>query len=103
MNREYKISNRAEEMARYLCWSGGGFIFLRDKSEEIEIQLTTVFEGRIRSLGDVLRCMRDYERLPRSEPHLIKYEIEVVWCVAREKTRKEMVYCLKMSEMTVTN
>jgi DNA-binding NarL/FixJ family response regulator len=86
MKREYKISNRAEEMARYLCWSGGSFIFLRDKSEEIERQLTTVSEGRIRSLGDVLRCMRDYERLPRIEPYLSRQEIEVVRCMACGKT-----------------
>ena len=93
----------AEETARYLCWGGGGFISLRDRPEEIEEQLNAVFEGKNRTPGDVLRCMRDYERLNRIESHLTRQEIEVVRCVAREKTRKETAYCLKVSEKTVSN
>ncbi|MDR1802749.1 MAG: LuxR C-terminal-related transcriptional regulator [Treponema sp.] len=93
----------AEEAARYLCWGGGSFISLRDRPEEIEAQLNAVFEGRNRTPGDVLRCMRDYERLSSIAPHLTRQEIEVIRCVAREKTRKETAYCLKVSEKTVSN
>jgi hypothetical protein len=43
-----------DEAARYAHWSGGGFIFLRDRPEQVEVRLKALFEGRGRIPEDVL-------------------------------------------------
>jgi DNA-binding NarL/FixJ family response regulator len=51
-----------DETARYVHWSGGGFISLRDRPERIEGRLKALFEGREFIPDDVLRDMGDYDR-----------------------------------------
>jgi DNA-binding NarL/FixJ family response regulator len=89
------------EAARYVYWSGGGFISLRDRPERIEGRLKAMFESREYIPEDILLGIRDYDHLPTISPHLTHQEIEIVRCMAQEKTVKEMTYCLKVSVRTV--
>jgi DNA-binding NarL/FixJ family response regulator len=91
------------EAARYMYWSGGYFISLRDRLERIEGQFKALFEGKKQIQEDILLGIRDYDRLPTIPPHLTHQEIEIVRCMAWEKTVKETAYCLKVSVRTVNN
>jgi len=92
-----------DEAAHYVYWSGGGFISLRDRPERIEGRLKALFEGKKQIQEDILLGIRDYDRLPAIPPHLTHQEIEIVRCMAQEKTVKETAYCLKVSVKTVYN
>jgi len=89
------------EAARYVYWSGGGYISLRDRPERIERRLKAMFENREYIPKCLLLSMRDYDHLPSIPPHLTHQEIEIVRCMAQEKTIEEMTYCLKVSVRTV--
>ena len=92
-----------EGLARYLYWGDGSFISLRDEPEELRRHVKVIFEGGKRAPEDLLKAMRDYDGLSMIEPYLTHTEIEVVRFVAQEKTRKEIAYCLKISDSTVKN
>jgi len=89
------------EAARYVYWSGGGYISLRDRPERIEERLKAMFESREYIPEGLLSGIKDYEHLPTIPPHLTHQEIEIVRCMAQEKTIEEMTYCLKVSVRTV--
>jgi len=91
------------EAARYVYWSGGGYISLRDRPERIEERLKAMFESREYIPKCILLGIKDYDLLPTIPPHLTHKEVEIVRCIAQEKTIKEMTYCLKVSVRTVNN
>jgi DNA-binding CsgD family transcriptional regulator len=90
-----------DEATRYVYWSGGSFISLRDRQERIKERLEAIFEGRKQMLDDILLSMGDYDRLTGIPPHLTHQEIEIVRYIAQEKTDKEMTHCLKVSIRTL--
>jgi DNA-binding NarL/FixJ family response regulator len=90
-----------DETARYLHWSGGGFISLRDRPERVEEQLKAVFGRGNRIPENLLRDVEAYGRLSAIPPHLTHQEIEVARCMAREQTIKGTAYSLKISVRTV--
>ena len=92
-----------DEAARYVYWSGGGFISLSDNPEWLEGQLKALFDGRHRLTEVMLQSVEDYDRLTDIEPHLTLQEIEITRCMAREMTIRETAYCLKISIKTVNN
>jgi DNA-binding NarL/FixJ family response regulator len=92
-----------EDLSRHLYWGGGSYIPLRDEPEKIEKILRIIFGGGKWAPEDMLGKMRDYDGLSAVEPHLTHQEIEIVRYVAREKTRKEIAHCMKVSESTVKN
>jgi DNA-binding CsgD family transcriptional regulator len=91
----------SDEAARYMYWSGGGFITLRDRQERIEERLEAIFEGRKQMLDPLLQDMKNYDRLLGIPPHLTHQEVEIVRYIAQEKTDKEMTHCLKVSLRTL--
>jgi DNA-binding NarL/FixJ family response regulator len=92
-----------DEAARYVHWSGGGFISLRDSQELIEEQLKAVFEGRCQLPENIMMNTKDYDLLSGIPPYLTHQEIEIVRCMAKEKTIKETAHCLQISVRTVNN
>jgi len=92
-----------DEIARYLFWSGGGFISLRDSPETIQEQINAIFLGANKFSEDLLKNIRDYEWLPMTEPGLTHREIEILRYIAQEKTLKETAHCLKISDSTLYN
>ena len=89
--------------ARYVSWSHGGCFSLRDTEKEIRKSLDAVFSRRLAIPLSIRDSIDDYFRLPDIEPHLTRREIEVVRCIAEEKTAKKTASCLMVSEKTVTN
>jgi DNA-binding CsgD family transcriptional regulator len=92
-----------DEVARYLFWSGGGFISLRDSPETIQEQLNNIFLEANKFSEDLLQNIRDYELLPMTWPGLTHREIEILRYIMQEKTLKETARCLKISDSTVYN
>jgi DNA-binding CsgD family transcriptional regulator len=91
----------SDEAARYMYWSRGGFISLRDRPKRIEERLEAIFEGRKQMLDVMLPDMKNYDLLPGIQPHLTHHEVEIVRYIAQEKTDKEMTHCLKVSLRTL--
>jgi DNA-binding CsgD family transcriptional regulator len=91
----------SNEAARYMYWSGGDFISLRDRPERIEERLEAIFEGRKQMLDALLLDMKNYDRLLGIPPYLTHQEVEIVRYIAQEKTDKEMTHCLKVSLRTL--
>jgi DNA-binding CsgD family transcriptional regulator len=76
---------------------------LRDSDQKIRECLEGVFNKR-RVVPSFIRNGVDaYSRLPDIELYLTHREIEVVRCIAEEKTAKKTASCLMVSEKTVTN
>jgi len=92
-----------DEVARYLFWSGGGFISLRDSPETIQEQLNGIFLGTNKLSEDLLQGIRDYEQLSMTWPGLTLREIEILRYTMQEKTLKETARCLKISDSTLYN
>jgi DNA-binding NarL/FixJ family response regulator len=89
--------------ARSICWSRGSYLSLRDSEANIREALGDIFKGRRAILSSILESISDYDRLPDREPYLTRREMEVVRCIAEEKTAKQTASSLMMSEKTVTN
>jgi len=94
---------QSDEAARYIYWCGGGFISLRDKPERIEKRLRILLEDKEYIPKNLLLGVKDYERISRIPPYLTHKEIEIVRCIAHEKTDMEMTYCLRVSISTLNN
>jgi DNA-binding CsgD family transcriptional regulator len=94
---------QSEEAARYIYWCGGSFVSLRDKPEQIKKRLRVLLEGKEYIPKDLLLDVRDYERISGISPYLTHKEIEIVRCIAHEKTDMEMTYCLRVSISTLNN
>ena len=89
--------------ARYVCWSLGSYLTLRDREREIAESVEAVF-GKRQAVPSYLRDHIDeYGRLPDIKPHLTHREVEIVRCAAEGKTAKEIASVLMLSERTVQN
>ena len=89
--------------ARYLCWSLGSYLSLRDSEGEIGECLEAVFERR-QAVPSYLRGrVEEYAHLTDIEPHLTHREIEIVRYAAEGKTAKETAAALMVSQRTVTS
>jgi DNA-binding CsgD family transcriptional regulator len=89
--------------ARYLCWSSGSYLSLRDGEGEIRESLEAVFDRR-QSVPSYLRGrIEEYAHLTGIEPYLTKREIEIVRYAAEGKTAKETAAALMVSYRTVTS
>jgi DNA-binding NarL/FixJ family response regulator len=92
-----------DEIVRYLYWSGCGFISFRDSPEIIQKRLGAIFLGENEFSEELLQDIVDYERLSLIEPYLTHKEIEVVRCIAQEKTLKQTARFLNISDKTLYN
>jgi DNA-binding CsgD family transcriptional regulator len=89
--------------ARYVCWSLGSYLSLRDSEKEIRETVEAVF-GKRKAVPSYLRDHVDeYSRLPDITPHLTHREIEIVRCTVEGKTAKETASVLMVSLRTVQN
>jgi DNA-binding NarL/FixJ family response regulator len=83
----------ADMAARYISWSRGSYLSLRVSEGEIRESLETIFDKRRIVPSAIRESVDKYGRLPDIEPHLTHREIEVVRCVAEEKTAKKTASC----------
>jgi len=89
--------------ARYLYWSMGSYISLRDSEREIRDAVEAIF-GKRQAVPSYLRgCLDEYGRLPDKKPHLTHREVEIVRCAGEGKTGKETASVLMLSRRTVQN
>jgi len=88
---------------RYVRWSMGSYLSLRDSEKEIRETVEAVF-GRRRLVPPYLRDrVAEYGRLPDIDPHLTHREIEIVRCSLEGKTARETASVLMLSRSTVQN
>jgi DNA-binding NarL/FixJ family response regulator len=93
----------ADTAVRCISWSRGSYLSLRVSEREINDSLEVIFNKRRIFPSSIRESVDEYVRLPDFEPHLTHREIEVVRCVAEEKTVKKTASCLMVSQKTVTN
>jgi DNA-binding NarL/FixJ family response regulator len=99
----FSVSNLpADTAARYICWSRGSYLSLRDSDVEIREALD-IFNGRQAIPQSILERVSGYDYLPDKAPYLTKREAEVVRCIADEKTTAKTVSFLMVSVRTVDN
>jgi DNA-binding NarL/FixJ family response regulator len=90
-------------LAHYIYWSDGSYLSLRDSDGDIREAIDDIFEGRQAIPSSIRNNFDDYDCLPDKAPYLTRREIEVVRCIAEEKTVKKTAYSLMVSEKTVAN
>jgi two-component system, NarL family, response regulator DesR len=89
--------------ARYLYWSMGSYLSLRDSEKEIREAVEAIF-GKRQAVPSYLRnCLDEYGRLSDKKPHLTHREVEIVRCAGEGKTGKETASVLMLSRRTVQN
>ncbi|MDR2717400.1 MAG: LuxR C-terminal-related transcriptional regulator [Treponema sp.] len=89
--------------ARYLCWSMGSYLSLRDNDREIRESVEAVF-GKQQAVPSYLKdSLDEYGRLPEIKPHLTHREIEIVRCAVEGKNGRETASVLMLSRRTVQN
>ncbi len=93
----------AKTVARYIYWGADSFLSLRDESEEVIENIKLLLNGECVLPVNVSWQIDEYIGLSSKPPHLIHREIEVVRCLAQEKTKKEISADLSMSISTVNN
>jgi DNA-binding NarL/FixJ family response regulator len=93
----------AQTIARYIHWGADSFLSLRDESEEVIENIKLLLNSKCVQPVNVSQQMDEYRGLPNKPPHLTHREIEVVRCLAQEKTKKEISADLGMSISTVNN
>ena len=92
-----------EVIARYIYWSMGSYISLRDSDTVIKESFDTVFRKQ-QAIPSILRdSLDEYSRFPDKKPYLTHREIEVVRSATKGKTAKEIAAVLMVSEKTVQN
>lgn len=89
--------------ARYLYWSMGSYISLRDNEREIRESVEAIFGKRQAVPSYLIGCLDEYGRLRDKEPRLTHREIEIVRCAGEGKTGKETASVLMLSRRTVQN
>ena len=95
--------------ARYLFWSLGSYLSLRDSEKDIRESLETVFGKRqgLRGETTVPSYLRgsidEYGHLSDIKPYLTHREVEILRCAAEEKSAKETAFSLMLSRKTVDN
>jgi DNA-binding NarL/FixJ family response regulator len=92
-----------QTVARYIHWGAYSFISLRDEPELILENIKQLLNGERLLPVNVSWQIDEYSGLPNKPPHLTHREIEVVRCLAHEKTKKEISVDLGMSTSTVSN
>ena len=92
-----------EDMGRYLWWGADSFISLRNVPNLIHEQIKAIVRGLNNVPAEALDGIREYNRLSVRPPYFTPREIEIIRCIAREKTIKETAVVLAMSEHTVNN
>ena len=92
-----------EDSGRYMCWGADSFISLRDSPEQVQEQIKVILKGLNTLSADVLLGIREYNRFSVRPPHFAPREIEIIRCIAQEKTIKETAEILGIREHTVTN
>ena len=92
-----------EDTGRYMCLGADSFISLRDEPDQIREQIKTILKGLNTVSADVLDGIREYNRLSLMPPHFTPQEIEIIRCIAREKSIKETAIILGITTHTVTN
>jgi DNA-binding CsgD family transcriptional regulator len=92
-----------EDSGRYVWWSGGSFVCLRDDPGQIREQIKTINKGLNSVSADALDGIREYSRLSMRPPHFTPREIEVIRCIAKGKTAMETAAMLGISGDTVRN
>ena len=88
---------------RYVCWSMGSYLSLRDSDREIREAVEAIFEKRQAIPSYLKDSIDEYSRLPNAEPYLTCREIEIVRCAVEGKTAKETASVLMLSQRTVQN
>ena len=95
--------------ARYLYWSKGSYLSLRDSEREIRESVEAIFGKRHgpheqAAVPSYLKgCLDEYGHLSDIKPHLTHREVEIVRCAGEGKTGKETASVLMLSEKTVRN
>ena len=90
-----------DEAARYLCWSHGSYLSLRDNENDIKESIKAVFEKR-KTIPYYLRDnAKKYEQLSEIDPHLTHREIEIIRHAVNGNTSKETAAVLMLSHRTV--
>jgi DNA-binding CsgD family transcriptional regulator len=88
---------------RYLYWSKGSYLSLRDSEREIKEAVEAIF-GKRQAVPSYLKGFLDeYGRLPDKKPHLTHREVEIVRCAGEGRTGKETASVLMLSRRTVQN
>jgi DNA-binding NarL/FixJ family response regulator len=88
---------------RYLYWSMGSYLSLRDSEREIREAVEAIFGKRQAVPSYLIGCLDEYGRLSDKKPHLTHREVEIVRCGGEGKTGKETASVLMLSEKTVRN
>ena len=92
-----------DKAARFLCWSQGSYLSLRDSENDIKESVKAVFEKR-KAIPSYLKDSVDgYLRLTEVEPHLTHREIEIIRYALEGNTAKEIAAVLLLSQRTVRN
>jgi len=89
--------------ARYLYWSMGSYLSLRDSEKEINEAVEAIFGKRLAVPSYLKSCLDEYGRLSDKEPRLTHREIEIVRCAGEGKTGRETASVLMLSRRTVRN
>ena len=90
-----------DEAARYLFWSRGSYLSLRDNGNNIKESIKAIFEKR-KTIPSYLRDnAKRYEQLSELEPHLTHREIEIIRHAVNGNTSKETAAVLMLSHRTV--
>jgi len=92
-----------EDSGRFMWWGGDSFISLRSEPSLIQEQIKAILDGKNTVYEDVLDGIRAYNRHSIRPPHFAPREIEIIRCIAQEKTIKETAKILALSDHTVTN
>jgi DNA-binding CsgD family transcriptional regulator len=92
---------------RYLYWSKGNYLSLRDSEREIKEAVEAIFGKRQgtheqATIPSYLRsCLDEYGHLLNIKPHLTHREVEIVRCAGEGKTGREIASVLMLSRKTV--
>jgi len=89
--------------ARYLYWSMGSYLSLRESEREIREAVEAIFGKRQAVPSYLIGCLDEYGRLSDKEPRLTHREIAIVRCTGEGKTGRETASVLMLSRRTVRN
>jgi len=91
------------EAARFINWSNGSYLSLRDSDDDIKESIKTVFEKR-KSIPSYLKDdVIEYNSLTKVDPHLTHREIEILRYAINGNTAKETAAILMLSYRTIRN
>ena len=88
--------------ARYVSWSRGSYLSLRDSEKGIKEALEVIFRKQLAIPIYLRDNLDDYNHLIDIKPYLTHREIEIVRFTAKGKTVKETASALMISHRTVT-